>query len=317
MSVIIEEGTLTLKDGTSLYTKTWRPAAGTPTKARAVLLHGFSDHCDSYGIFSSTLASRGIEVHSYDQRGWGKTVKKPEERARGGSTAVILDDLTQFLEPLLPAASTTPLFLCGHSMGGGIVLTYAALGPPATLAQLTGYVVWSPLLQLHAPYAPSRPASFLLSLAARIFPNLTIPQKLAPEVVSRDPEVQKQFAEDKLNYPFGTTEGLWGMVERGKRLVDGAVAVDGGRSVWVGHGTGDRLTSWEASRKWVEGVFEGEDKVLKSYEGFRHKLHEEPGEDKITFANDVADWILARTPAPAAAAADEDAAVKPEPKSKL
>lgn len=26
-----------------------------------------------------------------------------------------------------------------------------------------------------------------------------------------------------------------------------------------------------------------------------HIVHAEPGQDKITFANDVADWILART----------------------
>ena len=30
------------------------------------------------------------------------------------------------------------------------------------------------------------------------------------------------------------------------------------------------------------------------YPGWFHKLHAEPGEDKITFANDVANWIIAR-----------------------
>ena len=28
---------------------------------------------------------------------------------------------------------------------------------------------------------------------------------------------------------------------------------------------------------------------------FLYTVHAEPGQDKITFANDVADWILART----------------------
>ena len=31
------------------------------------------------------------------------------------------------------------------------------------------------------------------------------------------------------------------------------------------------------------------------YIGWFHKLHAEPGEDRFTFANDVADWIIKRT----------------------
>lgn len=31
------------------------------------------------------------------------------------------------------------------------------------------------------------------------------------------------------------------------------------------------------------------------YVGWFHKLHAEPGEDKVTFANDIADWIIQRT----------------------
>jgi acylglycerol lipase len=268
-----------------------QPAEGIPTKACLVLLHGFRDHCapppgvlhgsqancetgSSYGIFSSTLASHGIEVHGYDQRGWGRTVQSPKDRGRGGNTEVIMDDLSQLLQTLLP--TPVPLFLCGHSMGGGIVMTYAALGPPAILDQLSGFIIWAPLLQLHPESAPSRPLILLLSIASRILPHIGIHQKIGPEVVSRDPEVQKNFVEDELNHPIGTPEGLWGMLERGRRLLAGAVMVHPARKVWVGHGTADRLTDAEGSRKWVEEVFRGEDKVLKLYEGWKHKRRSFP-----------------------------------------
>ena len=33
------------------------------------------------------------------------------------------------------------------------------------------------------------------------------------------------------------------------------------------------------------------------YLGWFHKLHAEPGDDRITFANDVANWIFKRTQA--------------------
>ncbi|KAI9763184.1 MAG: hypothetical protein M1840_000850 [Geoglossum simile] len=306
-----EEGTLALKDGITLYTKTWKPADGTPTKARAVLLHGFRDHCSSYEIFSSTLASRGIEVCGYDQRGWGKTVKSPTDRGRGGTTEVIMDDLSQLLQSLLP--TPVPLFLCGHSMGGGIVLTYAARGPLAILTQLSGYVIWAPLLQLHPQSAPSRPLLKLLSFFSHIFPHLAMPQKISVEVLSRDPKVQKDFEEDKLNHPMATLEGLWGMLERGKKLMQGAVSVDPARRIWVGHGTGDRLTDSEASKKWVGDVFGGKNKELKLYEGWKHKHN-----DKITFANDIANWILVQSSTPATTTTTTtEEPEKPEPKSKL
>ncbi|KAK4698172.1 hypothetical protein P7C71_g3, partial [Lecanoromycetidae sp. Uapishka_2] len=120
-------------------------------------------------------------------------------------------------------------------------------------------------------------------------------QKLDPQWVSRDVSVQKEWAEDPLCHDTGTLEGLAGMLDRGQELDTGLVVPKEG-SFWIGHGNGDRVTSYDASRRLFERL-EVEDKEFKTYEGWFHKLHAEPGEDKITFANDVADWILARSTA--------------------
>jgi acylglycerol lipase len=184
-----------------------------------------------------------------------------------------LGDLTEFLESLIAHDddAAPSLFLCGHSMGGAIALTYAALGPPAMRSHIRGYVISSPLLALHPSYVPPLPLRVLLSVGSRLFPHLQIPQKIDPEVMSRDPEVQKAFKEDKLGHGIGTPEGMWGMLERGKALMDGKVGMDAGVRVWVGHGTADQLTSWEASKKWVEEVLDSRDKELKLYDGWRHR----------------------------------------------
>ena len=62
----IEEGWHTSDDGRKLYTKTWTTEG--PAKARLVFIHGFSDHINTYGNFFPTLAAKGIEVYSFDQR---------------------------------------------------------------------------------------------------------------------------------------------------------------------------------------------------------------------------------------------------------
>jgi acylglycerol lipase len=90
------------------------------------------------------------------------------------------------------------------------------------------------------------------------------------------------------------------MLARAADLHAGSEALADGKGngqqyrVWVGHGSKDRVTSHEASKRFVERL-RVTDKQFKSYDGWFHKLHAEPGEDKITFANDVADWILARS----------------------
>ena len=136
-------------------------------------------------------------------------------------------------------------------------------------------------------------------------------QKLESKWLCRDPIVCKEWAEDPLCHDTGTLEGLSGMLDRADELNRGLVTIREGR-VWVGHGSADRVCSFDAARGWFErlGV---QDKDFKTYEGWYHKrecmpgktevsntnsksliVHAEPGEDKITFANDVADWILAR-----------------------
>jgi acylglycerol lipase len=62
----IQEGWHTTDDGCKLYTKTWTTEG--PAKARLVFIHGFSDHINTYDYFFTTLAAKGIDVYSFDQR---------------------------------------------------------------------------------------------------------------------------------------------------------------------------------------------------------------------------------------------------------
>lgn len=88
--------------------------------AKIVFVHGFSDHCNAYHDLFLNLALARIEVHAFDQRGWGRSVKTVSERGLTGPTSQVLDDITSILKSQLP--TSVPLFLMGHSMGGAEVL---------------------------------------------------------------------------------------------------------------------------------------------------------------------------------------------------
>lgn len=221
----------------------------------------------------------------------------PASRGLSGPTTLIHSDLSSFLQPLLPPAH--PLFLMGHSMGGGLALTYPSHSPAkAILPHIRGILVESPLIALSPTNAASKLTVLLGKLASRVLPNHQLVQKLDPNLMSRDPKVCEDFKNDPLCHDTGTLEGLSAMLERGEKLVKREVGLrddygSGPFGVWVGHGTGDKVTDPEASRKWVEGS-EMADREFRPYDGWYHKLHAEPGDDKLTFANDVAEWVLKR-----------------------
>ncbi|KAF2461404.1 Alpha/Beta hydrolase protein [Lineolata rhizophorae] len=314
--VTTEEGTHKLDDGFEVYTKKWKPSEA--PVARLVFIHGFSDHCnaqsqsqDSHSVHHyignnyrdlfPTLASRGIEVWSFDQRGWGRSVHNRSQRGLTGDTTQVLADLTSFIRAAVPSPPSIPLFLMGHSMGGAEILTWLARAPGPLRSRVRGVLAESPLVGLHPS---TRPSGLLVAagrLAGRVLPRWQMVRRLDPRLVSRDEQVGRDYVADPLCHDTGTLEGLAGMLDRGLEMQAGEVVVpaeagEGGRArLWVSHGTGDGVCDFEASRKWLEEQ-PVEDKSFKAYEGWYHVLHAEPGNDKVMFANDVADWVLARTP---------------------
>jgi len=205
-------------------------------------------------------------------------------------------EITSILTPLV-SSTTVPIFMMGHSMGGTKIFTYACLGPDATLSQVRGIMAEAPDFGF-APNAPAKPPFLLekfLRVVGLVAPKMQINAPLQGESLSRDPEIGRRYKEDELCHDTITLEAATGHFDRVRALREGRVRVktEVVKAVWVGHGTDEYFTSWEDSERWVEGCGVG-DSEFRKYEGWRHNLHDEPGQDKITFADDVANWILKR-----------------------
>ncbi|CEO60060.1 hypothetical protein PMG11_04703 [Penicillium brasilianum] len=305
----VEEGTHTLPDGTELYTKTWKPD-GLP---RAVLafVHGFSDHCNAYYELFPTLASSGIEVRAFDQRGWGRTFKHPRDRGNSGGTTLVLSDIHSFLLGLT-AHPNTPLVLMGHSMGGGEVLNYVLhpdspynQSPSNQRPQLAGVMAYSPLIALDPATRPMALTVILGRLVARILPRWQRHSPLDPKLVCRDETVVADYKTDELCHDIGTLEQLAGMLDRGlwlEKLEGGDLGDVKLLPVWFGHGDEDRITSWAATKKLADVLGKKGDVTFVSYEGAYHRVHMDPGEVRERFVKDVADWVLKRAPVAESAA---------------
>ncbi|CAN9276638.1 unnamed protein product [Alternaria alternata] len=328
----VEEGTHTLPDGKQLYTKTFRvwwnhinkiginslsrrtdrqkpdlySSMVSQITVRLHLPHLYPAsniyQVNTYGGFFPHLASRGIEVYTFDQRGWGRSVTKPAERGDTGPTSQVLDDITSFIKTLIP--SPVPLFMMGHSMGGGETLCYAAQGPEEVRKHIRGFLLESPFVDFDPKSKPSPVTVFFGRVAGKLMAKRQLTNKLDPKLISRDPAVCKQFDEDELCHDTGTLEGLAGLLDRTNALSSGKVVIpdnagEGGVTrIWIAHGEQDGITSYPASKR-LFSALQVKDKEFQSYAGCYHRLHDEPSPDKDAFRDDVVNWILARATDPA------------------
>ena len=263
-------------------------------------MHGYSDHVNRYNDMFAFLAQRGIAVYGFDQRGWGRSVRKPSDKGRTGPTKRVLADLAAFIKLHVPKSSADPpLFVLGHSMGGQEVLML--MSTPAYVEDVVrpvrGWLLESPYIALPPEKTPTALKVFVGRSLGRLLPRQQMYNRIPPEDLSRDPDVLKSIAADTLMHNTGTLEGLAGMLDRTAALSSGAARPEGDavRSLWVGHGTEDKAVSFEASKLYFERHLTAvPDSQFKAYEGWYHTLHTD-GPCSVEYYQDVVDWILARS----------------------
>ncbi|RAL15811.1 acylglycerol lipase [Aspergillus homomorphus CBS 101889] len=293
--VTTTEGNFRLPDGAEVYQKTWSPS--TPPLAKLVHFHGFSDHINNYFDLFPALARQGIRCTGIDQRGWGRSVHTKADRGNTGPTAVILADMAAVIQAQQNTAPDVPVFISGHSMGGGLVATLASTPEYQPLvASLRGILLEAPYIGLTPEQTPGSLVVMAGRLAGRLLPHFQLTQKLMIENLVRDPTVQTQIKNDPLNHMTGTLEMFANMLDRAAALTAGKLVLsEGVQSVFVAHGTGDRCTSHDLSQRWFDqqtGRVPPRQKQFKSYPGWSHIMHADLPENRQVFANDVAAWIL-------------------------
>jgi lysophospholipase len=152
-------------------------------QAVIVIVHGLGEFCLRYDWAASQLVNSGYAVLSRDLPGHGPLA---EPRGHIEHFDVFLDTLDSLFDEAARRYPAKPIVLFGHSMGGLISVRYAQMRsfPEAVKAM----VLSSPSLQTSVPVSPAT-IRFARILAA-IWPTFKQTNRIAPEVVSRSPEVQ-------------------------------------------------------------------------------------------------------------------------------
>lgn len=260
-------------EGTELYGAEW--PVHTP-RAVIALVHGQGEHIGRYDHVATWYNRHGIAVMGYDHQGYGRSGGK---RGHAAGFDVLLDDIGLLLEKTRQRYAGVPLFLYGHSMGGGLVLNYTARRNPT----LDGLIASAPWIRL----AFQAPALKVMAgrIMRRILPTLTLPTGLAAHFLSHDPAVVRAYLDDPLNHDkLSAAAGI--------ALVEGAYWLDryaGAFSmpVLLMHGSDDMITSPAATRAFFSRV-KG-NVTHREWPGMYHEIHNEKEQDEV-FAYTL-DWM--------------------------
>ncbi len=261
----------------SLFRRAWLP----PEPQRLlVLVHGYAEHSGRYEHVGAWLAARGCAVHAYDHRGHGRS---DGVRGHVRRFADLLDDLEAFLAGVRAEHPGLPAFVVGHSMGGLTVAAFLRERRP----ELVGAVTSGAALRLAE--VPSGALLLALRLLRRVTPRFSMTRPIAPEALSRDPEVGRAYLDDPLVLRRMSVSLAAEIFDAGRRTFPGGADVH--LPMLLLHGEADPLCPAAGSRTFYEQLgTAGSD--LRIYPGLRHEIFNEPEQESV-FA-DLLEWLRER-----------------------
>jgi alpha-beta hydrolase superfamily lysophospholipase len=234
-------------------------------------VHGLAEHSGRWEHVGAQLAKAGLDVTSYDQRGFGASGGR---RAWVDRWSELHDDLEEQLVAVR-ASGPEPVVLYGHSLGGLIALGYVLDGRPSPDA----LVLSAPALSSSIPGWKQA----LGRLIAAVRPTAELSNGLDPDDLSHDAEVAAAYLTDPRNVHRSTVGFGVRAFEEQSRLASmlDRLAVP----TFVIHGGADRIVPTESS-----SALEARPGVRRRvYPELRHELHNEADGPRVI--DDVVAWL--------------------------
>lgn len=171
-----------------IYYQIWQPEKA--VKAIIILIHGLGEHGGRYGgDFAKFYTDAGFAVVAPDLPGHGKTPGIP---GHVSDPNLFLDVLDQMIETAGEFLPKKPIFLYGHSMGGGITLWYSLDRAP----KVSGVIVTSPSIGTKEPVPAIKRA--IAKIMNSVVPTFRMDNGLDVNQLSRDKKVVEAYVSDPL-----------------------------------------------------------------------------------------------------------------------
>jgi alpha-beta hydrolase superfamily lysophospholipase len=245
---------------------------GENLRAMMILVHGLGEHIQRYLAWAELFKGKGIGFTGVDLPGHGCSDGKRGHIKSNEVTDEMIDILIRDCRKTFPG---TPLFIYGHSLGGGIVLDYLVRKNP----KVKGAVVTSPWLKLS--FEPDKSKVRLAGIMKNILPGLVQPSGLVVEHISHDKEVVDKYKNDPLNHGKISVSLFHDAMTAAENALKNASNLK--VPLLLIHGSDDKICSPEGSREFASKTKLAEFRLWK--DGY-HELHNE------FFKKEVFDYII-------------------------
>lgn len=285
---------------TNFYTRTYTPSADAPQATAVVIyVHGFAEHIGRYAHFHPKLAERGVVVFTFDQRGFGKTAldkeghKSPDSAYGKTSWTDQAADIAWAIDHVKEKYPALPLFLAGHSMGGGEVLGFATQPTTsphhAKVFLLSGVIATSPLIHMTKP--TSKLMRAIGGFLSKLVPYASFPADVDSSAISHDPKVVEEYNKDPMVIGRGTLRGLDDMLSLGEKLLKVSYSNwPEELPVLFCHGTADQVTSFPASQEFHDKISVKSKRIVPFQDQY-HELQNETEDVPDRLVNEIVTFI--------------------------
>lgn len=262
-------------DGLRLYWQAWLP--DTDPSAIVVLHHGVAEHSGRYGQVVGSLVASGYGVYAFDARGHGRS---DGPRASFDRFGQLVDDLDAVIRQVVRSSHSSCVFLLGYSLGGAVAVEYAL----DQQSELAGAIVVG--CALGRGSGVSRLQFAVASALSAVAPRCPVIRLRATDMTS-DWEVARAYQSDPLVHHGRLDARFLGEMSSAIRRLP-AEFHRLQLPLLLLHGADDITANPDGSRGLFDGV-SSEDKVLKIYDGRRHDLLNERGNEQVM--KDITEWL--------------------------
>jgi alpha-beta hydrolase superfamily lysophospholipase len=276
--------TLAMADGTTIFYRYWRVVD--PAAPALVFVHGLGAHTGWFIDWGNQLSRRGLNVYMDDHRGFGRS-GGPRGHVRQGT--IYLEDLKRFLTQVRSLHPESPLFLCGHSMGGIFATYVAAVGKGQAAPALSGLILINPWIKDSVKVKPTALLGTLvggMTGSDRLFKR-----EVNTEEMTRVPAATQMLNTDNYWVRHQSQSFLYQVTLLRQRVLGQARRVQ--TPALVIQTEGDRTLVQAATRQCYLQLG-SKDKTWKTYPDLAHDFEFEP--ERGTLDTDIADWVLAHAP---------------------
>jgi acylglycerol lipase len=240
---------------------------GENARAVVILVHGLGEHMQRYSHWAALFNKAEIGFAGIDLPGHGRSEGRRGSVKNYRQVGEMIDILLNTCKKTFPGV---PVFIYGHSLGGGIVLEYLLRKNPG----IKGAIVTSPWLRLS--FEPPRIKVVMASVMKNLLPGLIQPSGLNVNHISHDELVVEKYKADPLVHDKISVSLFHAAMTAAKYSLDNAGELK--IPTLILHGSDDQICSPEGSREFAAKTDKAE---LKIWEGGYHELHNEPFKEEV------------------------------------